>query len=42
MALSGLNGKFAQVQSPIWQWLLAVVVGVASLVLFYNGFKRAG
>ncbi len=39
--LSVLNGKFAQIQAPVWQSVLGVVIGLVSLVLFYNGFRGA-
>lgn len=41
MVLSVLNGKAAQIQSPVWQLCLGVVVGLVSVVFFYNGFRGA-
>lgn len=41
MFLSLLNGKVAQIQTPVWQLFLSVVVGLVSVVFFYNGFRGA-
>jgi hypothetical protein len=41
MLLSVLNGKVAQIQTPAWQLFLSIVVGLVSLVFFYNGFRGA-
>ena len=41
MLLSLVNGTAANAQVPLWRMAVGAVVGLVSLVLFYNGFRGA-